>query len=95
MQYHALFIHAAYFEKIQGLTKLRFKKKFIEHARSDQMAQQTKNSFAKHNQHCDATKENRKSQNNSILVWLLLNNAISLHTLLVKNNIAIKYYEEK
>ena len=31
------------------------------------MAQQTKNSFAKHvNTHCDVTKGNRKSQNNLI-----------------------------
>ena len=31
------------------------------------MAQQTKNRFAKRNQHCDVTKGNRKSQNNPIL----------------------------
>ena len=42
------------------------------------MAQQMENRFAKRNQHCDVTEENRKSQNNPILVQQLLNNGISL-----------------
>ena len=49
-----------------------------EHARTDQMAQQTKHRFAQRNQDCDVTKENRKSQNNSILLQQLLNNGLSL-----------------
>ena len=40
----------------------------IKHARSDQMAQQTKNGLAKRNQHCDVTKRNGKSQNNPFLL---------------------------
>ena len=36
------------------------------------------NRFARRNQHCDVTKENRKSQNNPILLQQLLNNEISL-----------------
>ena len=33
------------------------KKESIEYARSDQIAQQTKNRFAKRNQHCDVAKK--------------------------------------
>ena len=36
-------------------------KKLIEHARMDQMAQQTKTGLQKRNQHCDITEENCKS----------------------------------
>ena len=43
------------------------------------MAQQMKNRFAKPNQHCEVTKINHKSQNNSILLQQLLNNGILLH----------------
>ena len=46
---------------------LTTKQKWIEHTKSDQMAQQTKNRFAKRNQHCDVTKK-RKSENNAILL---------------------------
>ena len=39
----------------------------------------TENRFTKRNQDCDVTKENCKSQNNSILLQQLLNNGMSLH----------------
>ena len=51
------------------------------------MAQQTKNRFAKRDQHCDVTKRDRKSQNNPILLWQLLNNGISftkIHVMISK-----------
>ena len=43
------------------------------------MAQQIKTDLQKGNQHYDVTEENRKSQNNPILLQQLLNNGISLH----------------
>ena len=50
------------------------------------MAQQTKNRLAKRNQHCNVTKENHKSQINTILLWRLLNDGISLHSFSATHN---------
>ena len=45
------------------------------------MAQQMKTGLQR-NQHCDVTEESRKSRNNPILLQQLLNNGISLQTLM-------------
>ena len=65
---------------VQGFTELRNKqKKSIEHARTGPNGATNENRFAQRDQHCDVT-ENRKSQNNPILLQQVLNNGISLHS---------------
>ena len=81
MQCHALFIHvprSRTFKVLQSdvttLTKKMNRTRYV-----GPNGATNENRFAKCNQNCDVTKENRTSQNNPILLQQLLNNGISLH----------------